>query len=110
MGQGYHLMQPHETLNAVARTYGVDVKSLVRWNKIKDPDKVQICQKIWLKAPPQVTPKGVAPKPVQHSTAKGQATASDGSESVHLLESATAAANRHTDPANPSVQLHASPI
>jgi len=66
MGPGYHIMQPRETLNAVARTYGVDVKSLVRWNKIKDPDKVQVCQKIWLMAPPaRTSPKGVVP--VQHS-------------------------------------------
>lgn len=75
MGVGYHIMQPRETLNAVARTYGVDVKSLVRWNKIKDPDKVQICQKIWLQVPPQVSPKGVAPAPVQHSTKKKTAAA-----------------------------------
>ncbi len=69
MGPGYHLMQPRETLNAVARTYGVDVKSLVRWNKIKDPDKVQVCQKIWLMAPPaQTSPKGAAPAPARYST------------------------------------------
>ncbi len=76
MGPGYHLLQPRETLNAVARTYGVDVKSLVRWNNIKDPDKVQVCQKIWIQAPPKVSPKGAAaPKPVQHS-AKTKAAAS----------------------------------
>ena len=71
MGPGYHIMQPRETLNAVARTYGVDVKSLVRWNKIKDPDKVQVCQKIWIQSPPQSV-KGEASRPVQHA-AKSQA-------------------------------------
>lgn len=72
MGPGYHIMQPGETLNAVSRTYGVEVKSLIRWNKIQNPDKVQVCQKIWLKSPPaQTSPKGEAPAPVQHS-AKSQ--------------------------------------
>ncbi len=69
MGAGYHIMQPGETLNAVSRTYGIDVKSLIRWNKLTDPNKVQVCQKIWLKSPPtaQTSPKGVAPAPVQHA-------------------------------------------
>ncbi len=69
MGPGYHIMQPGETLNAVSRTYGVDVKSLVRWNKLTDPNKIQVCQKIWLKTPPtaKTSPKGVAPAPVQHA-------------------------------------------
>lgn len=73
MGPGYHLLQPGETLNAVSRTYGVDVKSLVKWNRITNPDKVQVCQKIWLQAPPQTSPKGEAARPVQHSTTRSSA-------------------------------------
>ena len=51
-GEGYHIVQPKETLNGISRAYNVSVKSLVAWNKIKDPDLILICQKIWLRKPP----------------------------------------------------------
>ena len=51
-GEGYHIVQPKETLNGISRAYNVPVKSLVSWNKIKDPDLILICQKIWLRKPP----------------------------------------------------------
>lgn len=51
-GEGYHIMQPRQTLNAVSRAYNIPIKSLLTWNKIKDPDKVSVCQKIWLRKPP----------------------------------------------------------
>ncbi len=51
-GEGYHIVQPGETLNAISRAYEIPVRSLVSWNKIKDPDKIQVCQKIWLRKPP----------------------------------------------------------
>jgi len=51
-GEGYHIMQPGQTLNAVSRAYNLPVKSLIGWNKIKDPDRVSVCQKIWLRKPP----------------------------------------------------------
>ena len=51
-GEGYHIVQPGESLNAIARAYTVPVKSLISWNKIKDPDKISVCQKIWLRKPP----------------------------------------------------------
>ena len=51
-GEGYHIVQPKETLNGIARAYNIPVKSLITWNKIKDPDKINVCQKIWLQKPP----------------------------------------------------------
>lgn len=51
-GAGYHIVQPRESLNAIARTYNVDVNSLVKWNNIKNPDQIEICQQIWLQKPP----------------------------------------------------------
>lgn len=54
-GEGYHIVQPGQTLNSISRAYDVSVKSLISWNKIKDPDLVQVCQKIWLRKPPTST-------------------------------------------------------
>ncbi|TNE60604.1 MAG: LysM peptidoglycan-binding domain-containing protein, partial [Bacteroidetes bacterium] len=51
-GEGYHIVQPKETLNGISRAYNIPVKSLVAWNNIKDPDLILICQKIWLRKPP----------------------------------------------------------
>ena len=71
-GEGYHIVQPGETLNAISRAYEIPVRSLVSWNKIKDPDKILICQKIWLKKPPAESAtlayKGTATSPATYST------------------------------------------
>jgi len=51
-GEGYHIVQPHETLYGISRAYEIPVKSLIAWNKIKFPDVIEVCQKIWLRKPP----------------------------------------------------------
>lgn len=75
-GEGYHIVQPGETLNAISRAYEIPVRSLVSWNKIKDPDKILICQKIWLKKPPAESAalayKGGKTSPATYSTPSGQ--------------------------------------
>ncbi|MBK9335457.1 MAG: LysM peptidoglycan-binding domain-containing protein [Lewinellaceae bacterium] len=55
-GEGYHIVQPGHTLNAISRAYKVPVKSLVAWNKMKDPDQISVCQKIWIRKPPADAP------------------------------------------------------
>ncbi|HRI59349.1 MAG TPA: LysM peptidoglycan-binding domain-containing protein [Saprospiraceae bacterium] len=69
-GKGYHVVQKGESLKAIARTYKVDLKTLLNWNNIKDPDHIEICQQIWVQKPPTGA-KTVAPatqaKP-QHTT------------------------------------------
>ena len=50
-GPGYHIVQRGESLKAIARTYNVDLKSVIRWNNIKNPDHIEVCQKIWLQKP-----------------------------------------------------------
>jgi LysM repeat protein len=71
LGDGYHVVQKGDNLRGIARTYGVDVASLVKWNNIKDPNKIEICQTIWYQKPPanatKTATKG-AEKPIQHST------------------------------------------
>ena len=51
-GEGYHIVQPGETLNGISRAYNISVKSLVNWNGLQDPDLILVCQKIWLRKPP----------------------------------------------------------
>lgn len=62
-GYGYHIVQPKETLAAISRTYKVDMKTVQRWNGIKDANHIEICQKIWVTKPPinTVVTKSVAP-------------------------------------------------
>ncbi|MBL7809517.1 MAG: LysM peptidoglycan-binding domain-containing protein [Saprospiraceae bacterium] len=49
---GSHIVQKGENLRAIARTYKVSEQQLIKWNKIANPDRIEICQKIWLKPPP----------------------------------------------------------
>lgn len=51
-GKGYHVVQKGESLKAIARTYKVDLKSIINWNQIKDPDHLEICQQVWVQKPP----------------------------------------------------------
>ncbi len=75
-GYGYHLVMPGESLNAIARSYRVDVKNLVKWNKIKNANHLEVCQKVWLMTPlpgaKMISTRKDAvppPLPVQHFTA-----------------------------------------
>ncbi len=66
-GPGYHIVQPKETLMAISRQYKVPLASLIKWNAITAPDKIEICQKIFVVNPatlksatparPPVTPR-----------------------------------------------------
>jgi LysM repeat protein len=51
-GPGYHIVQPGENLKAIARTYQLKEADIITWNKIKNPNRIEVCQKIWLKRPP----------------------------------------------------------
>jgi LysM repeat protein len=48
---GTHIVQKGDNLCAIARTYKVTEQQLIKWNKIQNPDRIEICQKIWLKQP-----------------------------------------------------------
>lgn len=54
-GKGYHIVQPGDNLKAIARTYGKNEQDLITWNKIKNPNLIEVCQKIWLIKPPKAT-------------------------------------------------------
>lgn len=52
---GTHIVQKGENLRAIARTYNVTEQQMIKWNKIQNPDRIEICQKLWLKQPPAKT-------------------------------------------------------
>lgn len=43
---GEHVVRPGETLTAVAARYGVSVHDLVRWNRLEDPNRLQVGQRL----------------------------------------------------------------
>jgi LysM repeat protein len=49
---GTHIVQKGENLRAIARTYKISEQNIIKWNKIQNPDRIEICQKLWLKQPP----------------------------------------------------------
>lgn len=49
---GFHVVQPKETINSIGRFYGVTAQQIIKWNNIKDPNKIAICQHL------RVTPPG----------------------------------------------------
>ncbi len=48
---GTHIVQKGENLRAIGRTYKISEQDLIKWNNIQNPDRIEICQKIWLKQP-----------------------------------------------------------
>jgi LysM repeat protein len=80
-GEGYHIVQPGETLNAIARAYRLKVGAIISWNGLKDPDLLQTCQKVYITAPPGGVKTGIdqktgnlviADKPGKKSKTKGK--------------------------------------
>ncbi|MFN0034913.1 MAG: LysM peptidoglycan-binding domain-containing protein [Saprospiraceae bacterium] len=59
---GTHIVQKGENLSAIARTYKVTAQQLMQWNKIQNPDRIEVCQKLWLKKPPANAKKQSANK------------------------------------------------
>lgn len=50
-GQGgsFHVVQPGDTLTAIARHYGTSVKSITAWNQVPDPDRIRVGQVLRVK-------------------------------------------------------------
>lgn len=60
-GKGYHIVQPGDNLKAIARTYSKNEQDLISWNKIKNPNLIEVCQKIWLMKPPKTSTSAKQP-------------------------------------------------
>ena len=55
-----HIVQPGETLFGIAWGYGLDHRDLARWNRIDDPDFIQVGQRIRLTPQPVPATAGAA--------------------------------------------------
>ncbi|MCB0529036.1 MAG: LysM peptidoglycan-binding domain-containing protein [Saprospiraceae bacterium] len=75
-GYGYHIVQQGESLNSIARMYNLTSASIAQWNHIADPNKIEVCQKLWLSPQPGAANQVVsAPPSVQaneHVVQKGE--------------------------------------
>jgi LysM repeat protein len=74
-GEGYHVVLPKESLRAIAEHYEVTMENIKKWNNIKDPNKIAVCQAIWYIKPPKdaqlrTTKGGVAPQ--EHARKKSR--------------------------------------
>lgn len=61
-----HIVQPGETLYAIAWRHGVDYQSLARWNGLANPDFLSVGQRLVLR--PSVEPPAPAPRPPSQAT------------------------------------------
>ncbi|HIV09935.1 MAG TPA: LysM peptidoglycan-binding domain-containing protein [Candidatus Spyradenecus faecavium] len=51
-GSGYsHVVEAGQTLSAIGEAYGVSVRAIMRANKISDPTKLQVGQKLFIPDP-----------------------------------------------------------
>ena len=44
----YHVVERHQTLYRICKTYGVDLKTVASLNRISDPSKIQAGQRIFI--------------------------------------------------------------
>ncbi|GAB4493868.1 MAG: hypothetical protein OHK0019_18720 [Saprospiraceae bacterium] len=58
-GQGYHIVQPGDSLGGIARRYNVDKKALMQWNNLKNANQIKVCDRIWVV--PQTVPGTASP-------------------------------------------------
>jgi LysM repeat protein len=66
-GPGYHIVQPKETLMSISRQYKVPVANLTKWNKITEPNKIEICQKVYVVDPATIKPVSTGTPPATTS-------------------------------------------
>lgn len=63
LGYGKHVVQRGDNLYSISRTYGVPVKTLAKWNDIRDVNVIEVCQEIWYVPPPGEAPVGPVREP-----------------------------------------------
>ena len=57
--RGVHVVRSGETLNRIAARYGLAAADLVRWNGLRDPDRIYVGQSLRLSPPPGSAPRAV---------------------------------------------------
>jgi len=109
---GTHIVQKGENLRAIARTYKVTDQQLIKWNKIENPDRIEICQKLWLKQPPlkannTAVSKGVKPQVYDAQPETGKTVKAQGITSTQKggqkVQAQTVPVRKSVDPNRPVV-------
>lgn len=59
-----HLVEAGDTLYSIAKSHGVTVEDLIKWNALTKPDLILPETKLFVKDPKVSAPKPVVPKPV----------------------------------------------
>ena len=85
--QRVHVVRAGDTLFSIAWAYGVDQRDLARWNGIKNPDLIQVGQRLRLSPPPaaaaaQAKPGKSAGAPAAHGSAAPGSTGAGASSAV----------------------------
>lgn len=72
-GYGYHVVQPGDSLYAIARTYNVDTRLLMQWNNLQNTSQIKVCDKLWVTPPPASESPAMSPPAAgYHVVQKGE--------------------------------------
>lgn len=72
-GYGYHVVQPGDSLYAIARTYNVDTRLLLQWNQLQNASQIKVCDKLWVTPPPATESPAMSPPSAgYHVVQKGE--------------------------------------
>jgi lipoprotein NlpD len=94
--QGTYVVRAGDTLFSIAWQHGVDQRELARWNGIKNPDLIQVGQRLRLSPPPTAgtqtkSGRSAAPSPTHGGTAAGSSVGSTPSASGASASKSSAA-------------------
>ncbi len=104
-----HVVQPGESLSAIADAYNLPVQKLVALNNISDPNLLMSGTRLKLTAPPPVPASRPAPKPPKPAAAKPRPVAKPAA-AVAAKPAATTAAATATSPAATPKPQAAKPV
>ena len=86
---GYHVVRAGETLNEIAFRYRVDVRALVRWNEIRNPDVIHVGQRLRVTPPHTATRAAEPARPSTRRAAAPPSATTGGSGGSAVGRSAT---------------------
>jgi lipoprotein NlpD len=104
--RGTYVVRAGDTLFSIAWQHGVDQRDLARWNGIKNPDLIQVGQRLRLSPPTATTTQAKSGQPAPAPTSRGSAAGStDGgtSQASGSPASKSAAAKPPAEPPLPNL-------
>ena len=104
--QRVHVVRAGDTLFSIAWANGVDQRDLARWNGIKNPDVIQVGQRLRLSPPGPAETRAKSGKSAPAPTARGSTAGSTGGGAASAggsSASKSSSANPPTEPPLPSL-------